>query len=244
MTQMNRITLHHSGGPLKPTTLDKKHYHRIAGGDGEVISGIHDILDNAPGRAFTSGSYAAHTLNLNSGNIGLSMACMRQGEWSNPRGCPDFPTPSQIDAMLTEATTLCVVWKIAPDRKTLLSHAEVETTLGVKQKGKWDFDYSLLGKGSSRDPVGVGDEIRQEVAHRLKQEGLGHLAAPPAPTRNTIRRGAQGPDVQALQKALHLTPADGLFGPATHTAVVAFQKKYNLLPDGVVGRMTWAALGF
>jgi peptidoglycan hydrolase-like protein with peptidoglycan-binding domain len=48
--------------------------------------------------------------------------------------------------------------------------------------------------------------------------------------------------VRELQSALGIK-ADGLFGPATRAAVVARQRRAQLLPDGVVGPMTWAALG-
>ena len=238
---MNRITGHHSAGPHALTTADREHYHRIVDGDGQVHNGDHAITDNLPGRPFTSGTYAAHTRNLNSGNIGLSMASMLGAQWASPRACPAFPTLAQIEAFCREAARLCREWGIAPERETLLSHAEVEVTLGVKQKGKWDFDYSLLGKVNSRDPVAVGDEWRQEVK-RL----LGGPVAPPAPApgaRGTLRRGDMGDDVRVLQTALKLSPADGAFGPATFVAVVAFQRRNNLRPDGVVGRMTWAALG-
>ena len=37
-------------------------------------------------------------------------------------------------------------------------------------------------------------------------------------------------------------PADGDFGPKTKLAVVAFQKRKGLHPDGIVGRGTWATL--
>lgn len=35
---------------------------------------------------------------------------------------------------------------------------------------------------------------------------------------------------------------DGLFGPGTEEAVKSFQRKQDLIPDGVIGKMTWAEL--
>jgi peptidoglycan hydrolase-like protein with peptidoglycan-binding domain len=55
----------------------------------------------------------------------------------------------------------------------------------------------------------------------------------------TIRQGSQGPDVVAWQKFLGL-PADGIFGPQTHLATVAWQKTHPpLVVDGIVGPKTW-----
>jgi peptidoglycan hydrolase-like protein with peptidoglycan-binding domain len=54
--------------------------------------------------------------------------------------------------------------------------------------------------------------------------------------------GDSGEEVKKLQTALGIA-ADGDFGPMTKSAVVAFQKKKNLYPDGVVGKNSWAALG-
>lgn len=63
---------------------------------------------------------------------------------------------------------------------------------------------------------------------------------------STIQLGSKGGDVATLQKALagHGFPcsADGIFGAGTHAQVVAFQKKYGLTPDGVVGVKTWSIL--
>ena len=57
----------------------------------------------------------------------------------------------------------------------------------------------------------------------------------------------QGDDVRALQeKLLYLGyaagKADGIYGPITESAVVAFQKNSGLEVDGCVGADTWAAL--
>jgi murein DD-endopeptidase MepM/ murein hydrolase activator NlpD len=58
-----------------------------------------------------------------------------------------------------------------------------------------------------------------------------------------LRRGEPaGPDVLYLQNKLGVNPP-GPFGPLTHSAVVAFQKKHGLLADGIVGPLTWSKLG-
>jgi peptidoglycan hydrolase-like protein with peptidoglycan-binding domain len=45
-----------------------------------------------------------------------------------------------------------------------------------------------------------------------------------------------------LQNKLGIT-ADGDFGPKTKAAVVAFQKSRGLAADGIVGPITWKAVG-
>lgn len=63
------------------------------------------------------------------------------------------------------------------------------------------------------------------------------------PTRPTLRFGFSGSDVLDLQKALGLTaPHPGLFGDVTKQGVIAFQKANGLVPDGIVGPKTWAAI--
>jgi hypothetical protein len=62
--------------------------------------------------------------------------------------------------------------------------------------------------------------------------------------------GSKGSDVLAVQDALNLTPqtkdptidGKGVFGSATDTAVRRFQTRKKLVPDGVVGPRTRAAL--
>jgi len=59
----------------------------------------------------------------------------------------------------------------------------------------------------------------------------------------TLRIGFRGPGVKCLQDALEIA-ADGIFGPLTQKAVINFQKSKGLVPDGIVGPKTKAALGF
>jgi len=65
-----------------------------------------------------------------------------------------------------------------------------------------------------------------------------------------LSQGSVGPEVRTLQTELNrqLFPrpnlaVDGIFGPLTRNAVVAFQRKAGLAPDGIVGPRTRAALG-
>ena len=67
------------------------------------------------------------------------------------------------------------------------------------------------------------------------------------PGQPTIRVGSTGHAVRRAQRALRRTPnpglvVDGVFGPATETAVKEFQHGAGLTADGVVGPLTWAAL--
>lgn len=56
-----------------------------------------------------------------------------------------------------------------------------------------------------------------------------------------VVRGAKGDIVRYIQGRVG-TPADGVFGPATETAVKNFQGRYGLVQDGQVGPATWVPL--
>ena len=56
-----------------------------------------------------------------------------------------------------------------------------------------------------------------------------------------IKRGAHGPRVAKLQRALGL-PADGIFGKQTKRAIRRFQRRHGLTVDGIVGKATWHRL--
>ncbi len=69
-----------------------------------------------------------------------------------------------------------------------------------------------------------------------------------APVRRiTLRRGAQGKEVEALQKllaaaGLYEGSPNGQFDGKTFTAVRQFQRQNRLGADGIVGARTWSAL--
>jgi peptidoglycan hydrolase-like protein with peptidoglycan-binding domain len=244
VTALNRIVWHHTGGGHRPGPADRRAYHFLIDGDGAVMPGDHPPEANA---APIRGPYAAHTLNLNSGSIGVAICALAQARvgvpvsWADPFGpTTSAPVrPVQVDALVRLTAELCPRYGIRPDRRFTLSHAEVQPTLGVIQRGKWDFDYRPRTGLGPRDPIAVGDELRAEVA-RLIAQAHAFVADPPSP-RPVLRRGSIGEAVRELQRLLGIA-ADGQFGPITDLAVRAFQRRTQLLPDGIVGRMTWAAL--
>ena len=62
-----------------------------------------------------------------------------------------------------------------------------------------------------------------------------------AARRPVVRRGSRGPHVSIVQTAIGVT-SDGIFGPATERAVIDWQRRHGLVPDGIVGRLTWATI--
>ena len=56
-----------------------------------------------------------------------------------------------------------------------------------------------------------------------------------------LRQGSRGPEVSRIQSQLGVA-ADGVFGPATKAAVIAYQQRMGLLVDGIVGPQTRGAL--
>jgi hypothetical protein len=68
-----------------------------------------------------------------------------------------------------------------------------------------------------------------------------------------LKKGSSGDLVKTLQGVLHesntkasfkRSEGEGVFGSQTEKAVMDFQKRNNLEPDGIVGPLTWKRLGF
>lgn len=90
----------------------------------------------------------------------------------------------------------------------------------------------------------------QQAQAGAKREGAAGAQAPQQPglahVPRTISQGMVGSAVRLCQTLLKKVglepgPVDGIFGPATHRAVVQFQEKRGLEVDGIVGPHTWAA---
>jgi hypothetical protein len=160
---MKRVVAHWSAGAHKASGADREHYHIIFEGDGTPVRGDHSIDDNVN---TADDDYAAHTRGCNTGAIGVSLACMA-GAVESPFNPGKFPmTRKQWDAMTTGIAELCKFYKIPVGPKSVLSHAEVQNTLGIKQAGKWDFTR-LAFDPSIKGAKAIGDRMRAEVSAKM-----------------------------------------------------------------------------
>ena len=92
---------------------------------------------------------------------------------------------------------------------------------------------------------GMHFEISQEKMLEWHEQGALFDGRSP-PSQRVTRVGDRGRDVEELQKRLNQLGAelvaDGIFGRATLAAVIDFQGRSGLEPDGIVGRKTWKRL--
>ena len=176
---MKRIIWHWTAGGHKANATDRRHYHIIIEGDGNVVKGNSPISANAHISNPSDGNtYAAHTRGLNTGSIGVAVAAMRGAKESPFTAGPSPITPAQVDALVRVTADLCREYGIAVTEKTVLSHAEVQPRLGVLQRAKWDIAW-LPGMTRAGDPLAIGDGLRDRVRGALQAQ---YMTPAPAAT--------------------------------------------------------------
>lgn len=160
---LERIILHWTAGAWGVIDMEREHYHELIDRHGQRIPGK---LRPEANISTADGVYAAHTRALNTGSIGIALDAMA-GARQSPFHAGRWPvTHEMIEALADAAADHCETYGIPVSRETVLSHAEVEPTLGVRQRGKWDITW-LPGMEKPGDPVDVGDILRDLIAARL-----------------------------------------------------------------------------
>lgn len=95
------------------------------------------------------------------------------------------------------------------------------------------------------DPFGWDMTAVREQVHRLIHGALPTRplipARDPVSSHPTLRRGARGEAVKLLQGKLGISD-DGIFGVGTEARVRQFQRGKNVVPDGIVGPVTWGLI--
>lgn len=158
---MKRIHVHWTAGGYIASSLDREHYHFLVEGDTDIIRGHHLVTANIP--PLREGKYAAHTYHANAYSIGIGI-CAMNGATSNPLAFGRAPIKKeQWDKTIELIAALARHYNIPVTDKTILTHAEVQPNLNIRQRGKWDIAVLPFWrkKLSARE---VGDKMRSEVA--------------------------------------------------------------------------------
>jgi peptidoglycan hydrolase-like protein with peptidoglycan-binding domain len=153
-------------------------------------------------------------------------------EAENTGGSDDFPWPAvQMDAY--HRGVAAILKHVGQSARGCAGHREYARPIGRKKDPIFDMEHfrsavSGILEGTAPAPVLV------PATEPPKQPG--------APVgRPTIRRGVSGDLVATIQVKLGIE-ANGKFGPKTEAAVRSFQRTRGLVPDGIVGPESWAAL--
>lgn len=109
------------------------------------------------------------------------------------------------------------------------------------------WQYSATGR-----VTGVPGQTDLDFFNGTPESLTGFVATGQTPSGGRISdefmyEGDNGPDVTEIQNALRAKgfnpgPADGVFGPGTKAAVIAFQEANGLVVDGIVGPTTLSKL--
>ena len=129
----------------------------------------------------------------------------------------------------------------------------VRTTAGIIETEAGPIAVCVLTR-NNKDKRWADDDAGSVLCSRIAREVFFHFnenwkdASPPK--NDPLKQGDSGAIVESLQRTLNLklkpSPelgVDGEFGPATHSAVVRFQKDNSLATNGIVDEAVWKALG-
>lgn len=119
-------------------------------------------------------------------------------------------------------------------------------TVAFTESGRWSIrQYPTATEfGASVDPDEVqGDYWGFRVSVTAPQP-IASQSVPSSPAWYTrpLSYGDEGEDVKEAQRLLDDVAVDGIFGRGMQAAVRQFQRTAGLVPDGVIGPMTAAAL--
>jgi len=195
---VQRIHLHWTAGGHNPSENDKDHYHILIAGDGRVVKGNCDISANST--TSPRGKKAHHTLNANTGALAVSMACMMDAV-ERPFNAGKFPlTKAQWEKAAVVVAELCRRYKIPVTSRTVLSHAEVQANLSIRQRGKWDV--AVLPFDRAYDTArACGDFFRKMVQEHLSGEStaVSRPMVVVSPTSPLNVRGGPGSTFEILK---------------------------------------------
>lgn len=143
-------------------------------------------------------------------------------------GLPDDPWPAiQMEAY--QRGVAAILKHIGVGAERCAGHKEYAQPRGRKPDPS--FDMSMFRDG-----------VAKILSGAIPAPVLIPSVEPAGHRRSTLRRGSVGDDVSRLQKVLNITPVTGTFDAITEARVRDFQRRNNLVPDGIVGPKSWVIL--
>jgi hypothetical protein len=161
---LGRVHVHWTAGAHKCSEFDRGHYHVLVEDDGKIVRGLCDLAANSTTHPY--GRKANHTLNANTGAAAVSLCCMAEAI-ERPFKAGKYPlTRKQWDVGAMATAELCFRYNIKVTPRTVLTHAEVQANLGIRQRGKWDI--AILPFDMNYDTAReCGDLLREQVQEHL-----------------------------------------------------------------------------
>jgi hypothetical protein len=165
-------------------------------------------------------------------------------DWKTPIGEPIVASQGGI---VTRAGST----PLANGKNIRIHHPDGTTSYYLHLSEIWVTNGQTVAQGNVIGKSGNTGKTTGPHLHFSIANAAGQLLDPetvivggsqPSVTRRTIKLGSRGADVLYLQQRLGIL-ADGIFGPGTRRAVIAYQKSRLLAADGIVGPRTWGALG-
>lgn len=154
-----RIVTHWTAGQYEMSDSDYEKYYEVVDGDGtrRLCKRRPEANNNV-----NDGDYAAHVRAKNTRSVGLAMCCM-EGAREMPSKKGKYPmTETQLGVFIDMVAEYAETYGIHVDRRHVLSHEEVDVTLGVPQD-KWDIMW-LPHMAKPGNVVEVGDFLREQIS--------------------------------------------------------------------------------
>ena len=161
------VVWHWTAGAKGFIELERDAYNFLFSVTGDTIQGNHTIPEQVM-YDWRRDIGASHTKSMNTGWVGCSVDAMAGSAQANPMKWGSNPiTWEGIDAMLEQTMDICEEYRIPVSQWTTLSHAEVQPTLGVKQRWKWDYTVLPGELNGFQDPVEIGNILRSRMLEKF-----------------------------------------------------------------------------
>lgn len=161
------IVLHWTAGASGFIEYERSRYNFLHSNTGDTIDGGATVAEQVM-YDWRRGIGVSHCKSMNTGWIGQSLDAMAGAKQTNPMVWGTNPiTWKGIDAMLAKTAELVKEYNIPVSKWTVLTHAEVQPTLGIAQNWKWDYTCLPGDTNGFQDPVEIGDKLRQRLKDKF-----------------------------------------------------------------------------